>query len=700
MCCLAEQRGDAAGRPLLHRLMAPSSVAVVGATDRPGSYGAQTLRNLAQCSRARVIGVNPQRERVLGFPCVPSLRDIDGPVDAVVVATPAATVVEQVSEAALTGCGGVVVYADRLTPVHTAALASVAAEHRLAVLGPNTNGVVHVGSRTALWGDPLRMPPAGGQVAVITQSGNLGVGALAHRRGAGLHSVVALGNAAALDAADVLAFLAQQSARGTGPRAIALYLEDDGDGARLAESLAACAEHDVRLAVLKAGRSTAGRAAAAAHNEALLGSHRVFAALVREAGGVVVDDVHDLLETARAMTARRHAGGVAVVTCSGGDAAIAADLADSVGMPLAPFDEATRNRLEQLLPGVAPTNPLDHTNRIWADRSSLADLVETVALDPGVDAVIYVQDEPADLLPDAAVEWETTRAGAADGAERAGVPLLLVATLPGQEPGGPAAAGVVSGLRPAVAASAALRGPIPDAGRLKAMAKAARRSPAGAGGAPSLPEHEAKALLRQHNIGTPSGLVATTATEAVAAARTVGLPCAVKVSASGLMHKSAVAAVETDVRTLQDVHTSALRLLRVADQLDEGVLLVERMVPAGVELLVAARADGVVPVLVLGMGGRWAEVLDDVAVVPLPADQHRVHEAVMRLRGAPLLRAAGAAAIDDAAAIASRLGALLLAHRWRMVELNPIVVAATGAVAVDAVLVPRAVDDVTEQVLS
>jgi hypothetical protein len=166
------------------------------------------------------------------------------------------------------------------------------------------------------------------------------------------------------------------------------------------------------------------------------------------------------------------------------------------------------------------------------------------------------------------------------------------------------------------------------------------------------------------------------------------------------MHKSAVAAVETDVRTLQDVHTSALRLLRVADQLGEGVLLVERMVPAGVELLVAARADGVVPVLVLGMGGRWAEVLDDVAVVPLPADQHRVHEAVMRLRGAPLLRAAGAAAIDDAAAIASRLGALLLAHRWRMVELNPIVVAATGAVAVDAVLVPRAVDDVTEQVLS
>jgi len=92
VCCLPEQLGDEAERPLLDRLMTPSSVAVVGATDRPGSYGAQTLRNLADWSQARVIGINPHRDRVLGVSCVPSLRDLDGPVDAVVVATPAATV--------------------------------------------------------------------------------------------------------------------------------------------------------------------------------------------------------------------------------------------------------------------------------------------------------------------------------------------------------------------------------------------------------------------------------------------------------------------------------------------------------------------------------------------------------------------------------------------------------------------------------
>jgi succinyl-CoA synthetase beta subunit len=251
-----------------------------------------------------------------------------------------------------------------------------------------------------------------------------------------------------------------------------------------------------------------------------------------------------------------------------------------------------------------------------------------------------------------------------------------------------------------VAALAAMRRGTPDADRLRAVAQAARRSPSGARAAQPLPEHAAKALLAQHGIATPAGAVATTATEAVAVARAVGLPCAVKVSAAGLVHKSASAAVVTDVRTLEEVHATAVRLLRIAVQRRAGVLLVEHMVPADAEILVAARADGVVPVLVLGMGGRWAEVLDDVVVVPLPADQHRVQQALTQLRGAPLLRDSGEKAFGDTAALAVKLGTLLLERRWRMVELNPVVVARTGAVAADAVLVLGTVDDYSDQVLS
>jgi hypothetical protein len=366
-------------------------------------------------------------------------------------------------------------------------------------------------------------------------------------------------------------------------------------------------------------------------------------------------------------------------------------------MPLLPFGEGTRARLHQLLPGVVPANPLDHTNVVWADRSAIADLVETVARDAAVDQVVYVQDEPADLPPDAAAEWEVTRAGALDGAARADVPLMLVAALPGQEPGGPAAAGVVSGLRPTVAALAALRGDAPDAGRLRAVAAAARHA-ANSGLRQSLPEHEAKALVGTHGIATPPAVLAETVAEAVDAARVVGMPCAVKVSAAGLMHKSAHGAVVTGLGDLDAVRTAAARLLAVANDVGGGVLVVERMVPAGVEILVAARADEVVPVLVLGMGGRWAEVLDDAVVVPLPAEQPRVREALERLRGAPLLRAAGA--LDGAAALATRLGALLLDQRWHLVELNPVVAGAESALAVDAVLVPGMLDDREGEVLS
>lgn len=669
--------------PGLDRLLRPSSVAVVGATDRPGSYGANTLRNLVGGRfGGRVVAVNPRRDEVFGVRCVPTLGDLAEPVDAVVVATPARTLVDQVESAAALGCGGIVAYADGFDADGLDDVQRALAATGLPLLGPNTNGVVDVRTGATLWGDLVRMPEVAGPVALVTQSGNLGVSALAHRHGLGLHSVVALGNAVALEVSDVLEHLAHADER---PRAVALYLEDDGDGPRLAAALAACAGADVRVVVLKAGRSVLGRAAAAAHTEALLGPYRVFTALVQEAGGVVVDDVHDLIEVARALAAgRRDPRDVAIVTCSGGDAAVAADLAAETQLALAPLAPATRDRLRAVLPPqVTVGNPLDHGNRVWADTAAIATAVAALAGDPGVGHLLYVQDEPPDLPPDDAAEWAATRAGAVEGARRAGHEPLLVCTFPGQEPREPERP-VVSGLRPALAAVAALRRPAPDPDRLRAVAAAAAAGVRG-GGAGALAEHEAKRLLAAAGVDVPVATVARTVDEAVAAAAVLDGSCAVKVSAPGLMHKSAQGAVVTGLADGTAVRGAAARLLEVADSLDGGVLLVEPMAAPGVEVLVAARADGVVPVLVLATGGVWTEVLDDTVVVPLPADAARVAAAVRDLRGAALLAGHDVPAL---VALAVRVGRLLLERRWALVELNPVIVAATGAVAVDAVLVP------------
>jgi acyl-CoA synthetase (NDP forming) len=280
----------------LSRLYRPASIAVVGASERPGSYSSQTLENLAAFGyEGAVYGVNPKRDSVHGRPCFPSLSDLPEPADAVIVAIPAAGVAQVVEEAGRTGCGGAVVFSAGFAEIaggreYQAALMDAAARHGLPVCGPNGNGIVALASRAALWGDALR-PQEPGHVAMVSQSGNVAVNALNTKRGLRFHSVTSCGNQAVLDAADYIEFLAGED----GVHSIALYLEDDGDGARLCEALAACAEAAVRVAVLKVGTSAAGATAAAAHTGALAGDQRVFRALVEEAGAVWAGDVHELL---------------------------------------------------------------------------------------------------------------------------------------------------------------------------------------------------------------------------------------------------------------------------------------------------------------------------------------------------------------------------------------------------------------------
>ncbi|HEY6398768.1 MAG TPA: CoA-binding protein, partial [Solirubrobacteraceae bacterium] len=320
----------------LDRLFRPASVAVVGATDRPGSYGGQTLVNLHAIGYpGRVWGVNPNRAEALGHPCYPTLAELPGIPDAVVVAVPAPGVPEVIEQAGVLGCGGAVVYGAGFAESAGGAdlqreLAIAARRHDFPVCGPNCDGIVAMHSRAALWGDALD-PNEAGAVALISQSGNLAVNALATRRGLRFHTVIASGNQAVLSAADYLEFLASDS----GVRSVALYLEDDGWGPDLCDGLAACALAAIPVVVLKVGTSTAGAQAAAAHSAALAGDQRVFRALLEEAGAVWAHDVHDLLELAKTLATRRPrattgAGpepvhGLAIMTCSGGDSAQAAD---------------------------------------------------------------------------------------------------------------------------------------------------------------------------------------------------------------------------------------------------------------------------------------------------------------------------------------------------------------------------------------
>jgi acetate---CoA ligase (ADP-forming) len=685
----------------LHRLLAPASVAVVGATDRPGSYAAQTLLNLEAIGFAGPVwGVNPRRAQVLGRPCVPSVADLPEAVDAVVVAIPAAGVAEAVEQAGARGCGGAVVFSAGFAEVPGGVvlqdeLVVAAHRHRLPVCGPNGNGIVSPGRRVALWGDTLG-PLQTGAVALVSQSGNVAVNALSSRRGLHFHTVIASGNQAVLSAADYLQFLAADEE----VRSVALYLEDDG-GPGLCDALAACADGGVAVAVLKVGSSAIGARAAAAHSGALAGDQRVFRSLVAEAGAAWADDVHELLELAKTLAVRRRRAGsdsprgLAIMTCSGGDSAQGADEVAQLGLELPVLSPVTRERLTELLPSAATAaNPLDYTSMVWGDTGALSELVRALGEDPAIGLVLVFYDQPAGLAGAMAQSWRDVREGLTRGARSSPVPTLVSSTLPEllddaaaaelAAAGVPAAAGLRTGLRCARALLAPADG---DPTRLRGIAALARgRAPREGGW---LPEHAAKQQLRDAGVPVPDGRVVLDGDEAVRALVELKAPTGaivLKLSAADVQHKSELGGVALGLESAPAVREAFDRLQALAGE-HGGVVLAEAMAPPGVELIVAAHDDGVVPALVLGLGGIWTELLDDVAVVPLPADVGRVHAALLTLRGAPLLLGArGAAAVDlDAvASLAVRVGELVAAGEASLVECNPVLAGPDGAIALDA----------------
>jgi acetate---CoA ligase (ADP-forming) len=749
--------------PDLTPLLRPHSVAVVGANDRPGSYGDVIFRNLAAAGfEGAVWGVNPKRDEVHGRPCVARVADLPEPVDAVVVAIPAAACAPVIVEAGERGCGGAIVLAAGFG--ETAAgvpledeLREAAARAGLPVCGPNGNGVVSATARAPLWGDSVERLTSG-PVAVITQSGNLGVNALGSERGIGFHTVVSTGNGAVLEPSDWLEALAATDGVGS----IALMLESDGDGAKLAHALAACAERGIGVAMLKVGSSEGGAQAAGAHTGALAGDQRVFAALLEEAGAAQASEPSELLELARALAVgavgsgeagaatgsggrcaadRRSArptrrGGLAILTCSGGDSGVAADLAERRGLALPELSPATRERLGEVLPSAATVaNPLDYTSMLWDDHAALEEVAAAVSSDPTIDQLLLLFDQPRGLDPEIAADWEAVKRALLAGAARGHTATMLGSTLPELlDPDSAAALGAegvatAAGLGAAIACAAALRTPPADPKRLREIAAAtesggrgeaardriaARGSEAGpergagtegeadarreigrsgraTGAMPTgngrLGEAEAKRLLAAGGLGVPEGAVATDIAGAVDAAREIGTPVALKLSSPSLLHKTEAGALALDLQDEDEVREAAAALLALPEAAD-ATLLVERMAGEGVELIFAVSRDGVVPALLVGIGGIWAEALDDVAIVPLPASPPRVERALRGLRAAPLLTGGrGRQTVDltAAARFGSRLGELALEHDLDLLEVNPALASPRGCVALDAV---------------
>jgi acetyl-CoA synthetase len=359
---------------------------------------------------------------------------------------------------------------------------------------------------------------------------------------------------------------------------------------------------------------------------------------------------------------------------------------------LPPLSAGTTAALAAVLPANAtPANPLDYTAAIFGEVERTTRLVAAAGGDESIGAVLVYYDRPAKLGEAAAAYWDDALAGLVAGAAGLDKPVLLASTLPELMPERTAEDLVDAGIVPVAGLSegvlcvgALLRAPA-DAGRLRAVADLAALRPAPGAW---LAEHDAKALLRAAGIATPPGEVVDTAAAAVAAAQRLGGAVALKLSAPHIRHKSDIGAVLLDLRDGAAVREAFARLRGLPGQ-EATPVLVESMSAAGVEVMIAVRRDGLVPVLVVALGGLWVEVLDDAALLPLPVDRATVRRHLDRLRGAPLLaggRGRPAVDLDALSDLAVTVARLAVDASLELIELNPVFARADGATVVDAVI--------------
>ena len=697
----------------LTRLFTPRSVAVVGASERPGSLGRRVVENLADHSSLAggLHLVNATRSEVLGRPCVARVRDLPEPVDVAVIVIPAAGVVDAVADCAATGIPFAVVLTSGFGEIGGAgterqrALTRIAAETGIRIVGPNCPGLTNVRDRIGMTFSPaFPVDLAPGSIGLATQGGGLGRNVLqAGVRGLGTSMWASLGNAADLDVPDVVAHFADDPQIST----IGVLLEGIPDGAAFLAAVRKAAAAEKPVVALKVGRSEYGVRAIASHTAAMAGEAAVNSAVFRQFGVVEVDDIDELADVASLLSRARPPAdaGVAIWGLSGGALSLCADAVGQAGLRLAELTDETKKELAEILPAYAAIeNPVDVTATALAEPALVAASLRALVADPGVDIVLYPNplDYGTDTVPVATAMVDVQAEIAAPllpiwMSDRRG-PAYTVLTEGGLVPVHSVSKGVQAVARWAAHGRWRAASP-PGGGSLPLLL---RQRPDTAAPAPRVrTEVEAKAWLAENGIPVPAGRLVRTADEAAAAAAEFAGPAVLKIVSPGLAHKSDLGGVRVGVQGNDEVRAAHAGILEAvgtaAPDIPVAGILVEEMIPdCALELIVGVHVDPTFGhLLTVGAGGVLVEMLDDVQRRLLPLDRHTAREMVERLRVAPLLRGHRGGArldVDAVVELLVRVSDLVRAHpEVEQLELNPVVLRPVGAtgpsvVAVDAVV--------------
>ncbi|MEM6743871.1 MAG: acetate--CoA ligase family protein [Pseudomonadota bacterium] len=685
----------------IEAMMRPRAVAVVGASADPARIGGRPIAYMRRFGfGGDLLPVNPKRDEIQGLKAHPSLLALDREIDLVIVATPAPSVTQALEDAAERGARAAVIFSSGFAEVGPegaamqAKIARIAEARGMAVVGPNSLGTYDAGGATAAFTTFLDLaPPRPGPLAILSQSGAYGahVGLMAAERGVPASRWVATGNEASLGATEFIDHFADDPEL----RVLGVYAEGVRDGRAFCAAVRRARDAGKSVVLMKVGRTAAGEAAAASHTASLAGDDAVFDAAAAEAGALRADRTDHFIDLLYGLARKGPIRGrkLGIVTISGGAGVLMADAATDAGLDLPPMPEGAQAALKARCPFGSPVNPVDVTAQAINDMGLVTEHVRAMFAEGGYDAVGGFFLNWA-RVPGLAPQLEKAIAAGVEGFEDRVLALTGVFTREAAEPYEAAGAVIFEDPTACIKAVAAMaRAGEPPPRALPALPEA-DDAPLGV-----LDEAASKALLIAAGLPAPQDRVCRTPEDVAEAAAALGPTVVVKILSPDLAHKTEAGGVRLGVpaaEAAQAAREMDAAVAAAAPGAARAGFLVAPMLSGVAELIVGARVDPVFgPVVLVGLGGVFAEVMGDTALRLAPVDAATAETMIRSLKGFALLDGVRGRPKADVAAAAEAVAALsrfAAARRGTVasVEVNPLLVMERGVVALDAAIEPVA----------
>ncbi len=675
----------------LQRLLRPRSIAVIG--------GEFARRSVFQCDRLGYEGeiwpVNPVRETMESRPCFRTVSDLPGVPDAAFVAIPRQATVETVAQLAQLGTGGVVCYAAGFAEVgeYGRQLQDrlVRAAGDMALVGPNCYGMLNYLDGVALWPDQQGGKRCRRGVAIVSQSGNITISLSMQRRGLPLAYLISTGNMAGVKTHDYIRTMLHNP----DITAIGLYLEQIPDPVALSKTAIEALNAGKPIVVLVSGQSDKGADITLSHSHSMSGDASLNDAFFDKYGMIKVHSIPQLLETLKYVSILTPSteNTIASVSCSGGEAALMADLGNRFELEFTDYSTEQKQRLKQVLGDrVSISNPLDYHTYIWGKKQAQESCFQAV-FDGDQNVKVMVIDYPAPGLCDTG-EWDTAVEAIIEAKNRSEARVVVVSTMHENFPSQTQQLLIDSGIAPmlgmqecicAVAGSIRYARRRDNAQHIQPLTDYRFVS----SNEVNLKEYDAKEVLRNFGISSVQGTVIRDAQSVDDIVDRFGFPLVAKISSVEQIHKSELGGVILNIRSKQQLVDALEQLFKLSEE-----ILVEPMArPPLVEMIVGIRRHCQFGyVVVLGSGGYFAEIIGDKKILLLPIDNDEINTAFEDLKVGQLLTGFRNVQGDAKGVVEllHRLIEFVVESNGAIceIEINPLFVYAKGdgVLAVDAVM--------------